>query len=176
MPFVASFSASQVAGSPSEIVLTDTSTGSDAAITQRRVYLQKMDGSYLVPSGTLTSYIAWSYALGTITIDALDKDYALLVTVQFLDVNDAILYFSQQYYGFTLYNSTFDYSTTQLLAGNPMLINDNNFWQNKILLRTLITEGNDALLLASDQTLAQLCYNAATDLRLNSQYFFNANA
>jgi len=173
---VPNFTAVQTAGLPSKILFTDTSTGSDGAIVSRRIYIAKDDGTFLVPSGTSTSYIVWPYANSSITVDCLDKDYALLLTGEWLDVNNAVLYSKVILQGVTLYNETFDYSLTQMMAANPLLINDNDFWENKSTLRTYIDAGNQAITVASDQTNAQICYDEATDLRLSSQYYFNANA
>ena len=167
------FSTTQPLGDPSEVTVTDDSTGSDAAITQRRVYLQKADESYLVPEGTDTDYIEWSYAEDSIDIDALDKDYALLIIVQWLDVNDVVLYTSSAYTGLTQFNEEFDYQLTQLQAGNPLLVNDGRFFELKSLLRTEIDSGNQALTLASDLYGAQLCYDRATNIRLNASVLFS---
>jgi len=176
LAIVANFTATQNSGEPSQIVLTDTSTGSDVSITQRRVYLAKSDGTFLVPTGTTTEYIAWSYSDTTITIDALDKDYALEVTVEWLNVTNTVLYVKVSLYGFTLYNETFDYQCSQMLSANQRLANDNNFSQNRTKLRTELDSGNQALTFASDISASQLCYNRATDLRTNSQYFYNTNS
>lgn len=176
MSFTPSFTAIQVTGEPSQIVITDTSSGSDVAIDSRRVYLRKSDGTFLVPTGTTTEYIEWNYADTTITIDALDQDYALYVIVQWLTSGGSILYASSILSGFTLYNEEFDYSLTQRLSGNPALINDNGFFSEKSELRTNIDSGNQAIDLAADQYGAQQCYNIATGIRLNSQYYFNVNS
>lgn len=176
MPLSPNFSTSQVLGEPSEIVVTDTSTGSDVAITQRRIYLLTTDGIFLVPSGTSTEYIAWIAGSISKTVDALTRDRALLITVQWLNVSNVVLYDKVILCTFTLYNEAFDYYLTQMLTANPILINDNNFWDNKSTLRTYIDSGNQAVSLAADQAGAQFCYDEATNLRLGSQYYYNANA
>jgi len=78
--------------------------------------------------------------------------------------------------GFTLYNETFDYQLTQVLSGNPLVINDNKFFSNKSDLRVNIDSGNQAIEFATDIFAAQQCYDRATNLRLNSPYFFNSNS
>jgi len=176
MSLTANFSTSQTLGLPREINFTDTSTGSDVNVISRRIYLQAYDGTFLVESGTTTDYEAWAIADTTITLDVLSKDYALTVTVEWMGVSGQVLYSKQYVLGFTLYNETFDYQLTQALAGNPLLINDNNFFQNKSALRTDIDSGNQAVEFASDTYNAQLAYDAATALRLKSQYFFNINS
>lgn len=176
MALTLNFSTSQPVGEPSVVTVEDESTGSDAAITQRRVYLRQANGEFLVPSGTTTDYIEWDYSQSTIDIDALDKDYALDVVVEWLNVSNVVLYDKTLPRGFTSYNEDFDYGLTQQLSGNPMLINDNRFFTEKSDLRTAIDSGDQALDRASDVYGAQRCYDTATNLRLKSQYYFNINA
>ena len=169
------FSVTQVESTSSIIDIEDTSTGSDVAITQRRVYLQASDGSYLVPTGVTTEYNAWAYANSTVSTDCLTKDYGLRIVVQWLDVNSAVLYDKTIYYGFTLYGETFDYGLTQNLAANPTLSNDNNFMNNKELIRNFIDSGNNAIAFNSDTFSAQICYDKVTNLISEAQYLFNTN-
>ena len=176
MPLTPDFTATQVLGSPENIVLTDVSTGSDVAITQRRVYIQLSDGSYLVEDGTTTDYEAWALATNPLTLDVLTQDQATAITVQWLDVSNTVLYTKTQKIGFTLYNETFDYQLTQQLSANPPLMNDNKFQQNKFQLRVDIDSGNQAISFAGDLFSAQLCYDAATDMYNNRQYLFNINS
>jgi hypothetical protein len=177
MPLQQNFTCSQTAGLPSKITFTDTSSGSDVAVTQRRIYIQTPAGDFLVEDGTATEYEVWGGFPGTtsIVLDVLLKDWALTLTVQWLDVSGNILYDKTIKSGFTLYNETFDYQLTQMLSGNPLLINDNRFFELKGEIRTLIDSGNNAIELASDVFGAQQCYNLATDLRVDSEFYFNAN-
>lgn len=167
MPIVPNFTISQTSGNESIVVLVDTSTGSDGSITQRRVYLRKIDGSFLVPEGTSTEYIQWSYASSNISIDALDKDYALSIVVQWLNVSNVVLYDKTINAGLTMYNETWDYGRTQMLSGNPLLINDDGFFERKSLMRTFIDDGNQAITFAADMFAAQQCYDLGTNLRIN---------
>lgn len=167
MSLVPNFTASQTFGQPSIVDLVDTSTGSDGSITQRRVYLRKADGTFLVPTGTSTEYVAWSYSSSSISIDALDKDYGLDIIVQWLNVSNVVLYDKQIASGLTLYNETYDYGLTQKISGNPLLINDDGFWERKSTLRDEIDSGNQAISFAADTFAAQQCYDLATAIRLN---------
>lgn len=176
MALIPNFTATQVAGAESDVILTDTSTGSDVAITSRRVYIATSAGVFLVVNGTTTEYEVWSYANSANTLNVLDKDYATRITVEWLNVSNVVLYSKTIDTGFTLYNETFDYSLTKNLSGNPLLINDNGFFSEKSELRTCIDSGDQALELADDLYAAQQCYDRATEIRLNSQYLFNANS
>lgn len=182
MAIVPNFSTSQVLGLPNSITLTDTSTGTDAAVVSRRVFMQTAANDYLVEVGTTSNYEEWIVSVPgalnplSIAFDVLNKDYALYITVQWLNSANIILYSKQYLLGFTLYNEAFDYQLTQVLSGNPLVINDNNFFPNKSDLRVNIDSGNQAIFFATDLFAAQQCYDRATNLRLNSQYYFNANS
>jgi len=180
MPLTPNFTASQPFGFPNQILLTDTSTGSDTNVTVRYVYVQMPNGEYLVEEGTTTNYEVWDYTDISITLDLLSKDSAVTITVEWADnsvSNPGVVLYSKVYnFGFTEYNETFDYGLTQMLTANPMLINDNKFFSHKSDLRTSIDSGNQALTLVADLYAAQQCYDRATNLRLNSQYYFNINS
>jgi len=176
MAFVPNFTAVSVSGYPNKILFTDTSQGSDGAITSRRIYISDNAGNFIVVTGTATQYNLWPLPLSTaITLALLTKDYAVSVVVQWLNVSNAVLYDKTIQYGFTLYNETFDYGLTTLLAANPLLINDNRFFSEKSELREAIDSGNNALSLAADLYNAQQAYDRATAIRLSSQYYFNEN-
>lgn len=175
MSLTANFTTSQTYGVPNSINFVDTSTGTDGTITSRRVYMKTSANTYLVEQGTTTTYEVWAYADSTITLSVLPKDYALEITVQWM-AGDTVVTSKVYTLGFTLYNETFDYQLTQVLSGNPLVINDNNFFPNKSDLRVNIDGGNQAIFFATDLFSAQQCYDRATNLRLGSQYYFNANS
>lgn len=164
------FALSQTFGLSSTITLQDTSTGSDSNIVTRRVYFRKDDNTFLVPEGTSTQYVVWPYASSSISINVLDKDRAITTIVQWLDNSSAVLYDKTILAGFTLFNDTYSYQLTQMLSGNPLLINDNGFFERKSTLRDNIDSGNQALELAADIFGAQQCYDYATNIRLNYAY------
>jgi hypothetical protein len=176
MPLTPNFTAVQLFGSPNNIILTDTSTGTDVAVTSRRVYIQMANGTYLVEEGTTTDYEVWDYSEDSITLDVLTRDVAVTITVQWLDSTGTDLYTKLYEFGFTQYNESFDYGLTQMLTASPLFINDNNFFQNKSELRVCIDSGNQALSLAGDLFAAQQCYDRATRFRLESKYLFNINS
>lgn len=156
MPLTVNFTLSQILGNPSGIVLNDTSTGTDVAVTQRRIYLQKYDGTYLVPSGTLTSYIAWPLGVSTsITINPLDKDYALSVLVQWLNVGNTVLYSKTILSVFNMYASTLDDFLISGQQANPSKINDTNYYLNRIKLRVAINDAINSISDMSDITNSQ---------------------
>lgn len=175
MPLIPNFSTSQQAGLPSNVIITDTSTGSDAAIFERAVYLVDYAGNYVVPAGTTTNYVLWPLAQTSISINCLTQDTALAITVNWVDSSGVMLYTKTSLSGFTLYNETFYYSLTQGQAavGNPSyILQDNAYFQNKSRLRCLIDSGNQAITLGYDITSAQECYDLATYMVTNQNIFF----
>ncbi len=173
MALTPNFTASQLLGERSTVVVTDTSTGSDGDITPRRVYLRDWAGNDILPLNLSTDYVQWDYADTSIDINCLSKDYALRITVQWLDVDDVVLYDKELIFGFTSYNEDFAYSLTQMLSANPLRVNDSGFFLNFSNLRNYIDSGNQALERQSDMYSAQQCYDAGTSIRLNSGYLFN---
>jgi hypothetical protein len=173
MALSAAFTATQLLGLPETIVVTDTSTGSDGAITSRRVYITDAYNNYIVPSGTTTDYIAWDYADSSINIECLTKDYAVEILVQWLDGSNNVLYDSSALYGFTSFNEDFAYQLTGYLANNYKRTADNGFNDSASQLRLYIDSGDQAISRGGDLMGAQSCYDLATNLRTNSQYVFN---
>lgn len=172
MSFSPAFTTNQTIGNPSTITVTDTSVGTDAAIIARRVYLKTVNATYLVPSGVSTDYTSWALADSSITVDALDKDYCLVVKVEWISVSGIVLYTATSLVLCTMYNDTFLYHLTQQQAGNPQLIQDANFYPNKGQLITDIDSAKNATTLAVDQYGAQLALDRATTYRLNQEYYF----
>lgn len=172
------FSTTQTIGAPSVIVLTDDSTGTDAAVTQRRIYLVDAQGNYVVPDGTSTDYVNFPLVAlsgDEIEIDCLDNDMALTITVQWLSAANAVLYSKTELCGFTLYNNTFYYSLTQAEASQskpPNILQDTTYLSNKFALLNYIEAGNQAITYGVDITSAQNMYDAATYMVQNENLFF----
>jgi hypothetical protein len=167
MAIVPNFSVAQTVGQPSIVILTDTSTGADAAITQRRAFLRKADGTFKVPTGTSTAYVQWAYADASKSIDALDTDYGFDIVVQWLDVSNIVLYDKTIPSGLTLYNETYNYGLTRMFSANPLLINDDDFFGRMSTVRTVVDSGNQAISFAEDIFAAQQCYNYGSTIRIN---------
>lgn len=163
---------SQSFGTPSVVTATDTSTGSDAAIASRKITLTTYNGTTLVPAGTTTTFVAWPLLTNPLSIDALDKDYALSIRVDWLDAGGTVLYTKTQLYQFSMYNEEFYYSLTSRQSSVPSIIMDNVYYMNKLKLRVNLDSAQQAVFYGEDISSAQYCLDAATELRLNQNKYF----
>jgi len=160
---------------PNSFVLTDTSTDVDPNLTGRKIYLQKVGGTYLVPAGTTTDYIDWPLTDGstkTLT-DILERDLSLSILVEWSSSSPEVggSYSKLLLHTFTALIEAFYYLLTQLQATNPLLVNDNQYFGNKIKLRVLIDDAENSTTY-NDQYLAQLSLDQAYALQQNANIYF----
>jgi len=175
MALIPSFTTSQDAGDLSVGTLLDDSTGySGSGITGRIVRFREYNGSYLVPSGYTTDYIAWPYVSGTgdtLEFDMLDKDYSLDITVTYYS-GSTVATTKTILCNFTGYGDLFLRQLTQALGANKTTITAKNFWVNKNKLRVLLDDAAQAAGLLNDQTASQFCLDEAKKLSDNLSMFF----
>jgi hypothetical protein len=172
MPLSPNFTASQNSGTPNLIFLTDTSTGSDVTITKRRIYLLQSNGTYLVPTGTLTNYIDWALVDTTTSLNVLIQDTALSITVEWLTAANVVVANKTTSFAFTAYNETFYYGLTESQVANANLTASTNWYQTKMILRVELDSAYQAISFASDIFSAQAALNRATFISTNQSYFF----
>lgn len=173
MPLTPNFSTSQVLGSPNQFTITDASTGSDVAIVSRRVFILTATGDYLVPEGNVSPvYVVWPLAEANITLSVLEKDMALSVRVDWVDVNGNAVVTKTAIYGFTQYNELFYYDLTERQVSRPLIIEDTSYYDNKMRLRVEVDAGDQAVIFGADIYSAQSCYDRATYLRINQDKYF----
>lgn len=178
MPISPNFTATQSGGTPSIFTLTDTSTGTDITITQRRVFLLKADGTYLVPSGTTTNYILWSITnVNTreplsVDLNVLSEDTALSITVQWLNASNVVVESKTTSFAFTAYGESFYYGLSEQQVANASLAASTDWYENKMKLRVELDSAQQAIQFASDIFTAQSALNRATYLANNANFFF----
>ena len=172
MPLSPNFTASQNSGTPNLIFLTDTSTGSDGTITKRRIYLLQSNGTYLVPTGTVTNYIEWALVDVTTSLNVLIQDTALSITVEWLTASNVVVANKTTSFAFTAYNETFYYGLTESQVANANLTASTNWYQTKMILRVELDSAYQAISFASDIFSAQAAINRATFISTNQSYFF----
>lgn len=171
MSFIPNFTVSQIPATPSNILITDTSTGSDPAITQRRIYLEDSNGNYIVPSGVTTSYIPW-VTTPTKNLDVLSQDSALFIKVEWCDQFGYVLYNMSANYCFSQYNKQYFYYLIQVQSQTYNIIQDNRYWQNMGAYWANIVGAVKAVELGNDIFASQVCLNRATNMMNNATNFF----
>ena len=172
MSFTPNFTVAQTALNPSLVIVSDTSTGVDANIAQRRIYFKNSSGEFVVPVGTTTDYVEWVLVNNPINIDLLTKDQALEVKVDWLSAGGTILYTLTQKYCFSQNSKQFLYYLIQLQSLTFNVIQDTNYWGNVALLWTNIIGAINAVEIADDIYASQVCLDRASYLASNQEKFF----
>lgn len=172
MPLLPNFSAEYSLVNPSVIELTDTSTGTDVTLTDRIVYFQILDDSYIVEEGTTVTFENWPIASSSYEFDLLTRDYAILITVKWLS-GSTITYTKPLLFNINPYIRIFRYTLFKAQASNPNLITRNNFFNTYMAVTTFIVGGTDAVELGDDITLAQLADNQAKGIIDNPQIAYS---
>jgi hypothetical protein len=167
MPINPSFSINAIPQvNPAAIALVDTSTGTDAAIADRQIFLFEVDNSLLIPATD------WPYAQGSITLTPLTQDVALSISINWLDAGANILYTSSQIFAFTGYSEAFLYQLTQNQTSQPNIVVDTNYYNNKMKLREELDAAKSAISVGFDIYSAQSCLQRAIYMISNSNFFF----
>lgn len=177
MAFTGTFTVTQTSDI-SSLVVTDTSSYSgegQGTFASRRIYLYKVDGATLVPSGTNTSFVDFPFSDGaskTIT-GVLNTDYSLLVNVVWLSNSPqpGSIYTAQEIKTFLNYLYTFYAGQISTLSDNPAILQDTNWYSDMFKLVVEINNAEQATV-DGQQYSAQSAINRALYLKNNSQYFF----
>ena len=167
MPLVPSVSI-QPTGNGSEIVVNDTSTGSDGAITGRKINVYQANNALLGAS----PYDFPLSAGSSITINPLDKDYGVTVVMTWVNSGGTPIYTANAIGAFVQYALLFLQSLTQTQEANPNIINDQNFMGNKFKLFTEIQSALNAITAGQSVFSAQSCISRYQKLINNSAYYF----
>lgn len=172
MPLTPAFTAQQSPSNPNIVVLVDTSTGSDSSIVSRRAYIRDSAGNYLVPSGTTTNYVVWSYSDASISLDILQQDTAVSIKIDWLDLGGNILYTLTQTYCLDMYSKLFFYQLVQMQGVTPSIPQDTNYFSNMALFWATVEGAENAIVLAEDLSASQNCLNRCTYMMQNKSNFF----
>jgi hypothetical protein len=173
--FNGAFTAAQLSND-ADLLFTDVSTGSDGALTERRIFPYKADGTLLLPAGNTTGYIVWPIASSTLTVAGLlAKDYALSINVVWISSSPLAppsTYTATNLYGFTGYTTDFSYSLAQQVTANQTLLNDNQFQLNWCILNNEVINCNLAISPKQSILNAQAALDRARYLIVNASKFF----
>jgi len=169
MAFAANFSISQ-STDPTSFTITDTSTGSDPALTTRTISLFQANGSLLGGNA-----VAWPYSDGnTKTLTGyLPRDYALNISIVWTSTAPipGSTYDKSAFYGFTGNTNNFIYGLIQDIAAQPTIINDNGFYNSLSNIQTEVDSCAMAISFA-DIFNAQSALDRAYYMITNQNLFF----
>lgn len=172
MPITPSISVAQSPLNPAIVTVTDTSSGSDGAIFARRIFFQTPQGTYLVTSGTTTSYVLWPYADASMSFNILPQDYGLSITVLWVNVGGTTLYTYNQVYPLAEYNKQYFYYLAQQQALTYSIIGTQPYFANMATFWANVVGGINAVTTGADIDAAQACFDRATFMRTNETEFF----
>ncbi len=176
MAFDADYTVSQ--SSPSTITLTDTSTGADATITGRKIYLYKYNSTTIVPANNPTGqiWIDWALADTEITLtDIFDTDVCLNIYVVWVTPtpDSGNTYTKNNAYCFKDYNEEFmEALTAETAVAQPNIVNSTNYIYNWMQLRLYVDAASQIVVDASDVTNGEQLINAANQIRTNQSFYF----
>jgi hypothetical protein len=169
MSFSANFSVSQGLN-VANFTLTDSSSGSDPALTGRTVYLYEVDNSLLGGS-----VIDWPLALGsTLSINGLlTRDMALNIVIVWHSSSPipGSTYTKTEVVAFVGNSNAFAYSLVQQIASNQAITKDANYLYNLALVNSDILNAERCANF-SDQGNAQECLNRIYNFVVNQNYYF----
>lgn len=167
MPLVPSFTVAPTSNAAA-LLFTDTSTGSDVAVTDRKILLYNSAGNPVVPP------IDWPIADASITVAPLTADIALNIVLNWNPVSGPTLYTKSQLFAATQYAEQFFYSLTQQQAAttNLNILNDFSYYTNKSKLRTLIDSAVQAIAVGADIFSAQFCISIYQQMLNNPNLYF----
>lgn len=170
--FIPNFTVAQTPSAPGVLKFTDTSTGDDMSIDDRRIYMVTYNNKFLVPAGTTTNYTVWDLIDSTINLDVLKEDIAVTVTVEWVDAFGNALYSKSVNYCFSEFNKQFFYYLIQLQAHNYNVIQDNYYWGNAGIYWTNIVGADNAIVIGNDLGASQACLNRANMMKANQEKYF----
>lgn len=167
----ASILVSQSASTPSSLTVTDNSTGLSGTITQRRVYVSNAYGEFLTGDGVV-NYTEWALAEASIVLDILTEDIGALIKVEWLNVSNVVVDEVENTYPLAEYNKQFLYYLLGLQGLTPGVYQDSNYSGNIAIFWTNIIAGINAVEYGNDIAACQNCFNRATQMRLEQNFYF----
>jgi hypothetical protein len=179
MAFTASYTVSQ-SSDASSLIITDTSSYSSEAkstFSARRLYITKVDGSYVkFPAGSTTDYINFSFAsypTDVITITGFTSDLSLSIQLQLVPITpvSGSTYTSTNIITMVGFTNAAIYNAAQLLATNPIRLSDSVFRESLTQLQREKITGQNAGTYG-DQFSAQAALDRANQIILQTNIRF----
>lgn len=172
MPLTPDFSYSQLLGTPSNITLVDISTGSDGAISERRVTTLDKDGNDIVEDGTTTDYEVWAYADASILLDLFPEDIAVFMRTDWVNSGGTVLYTKTYLIPSVINLKNYYIFLLKCQNSNRSLINTGNFYLNFSAMLSALQSAITSTTLITDIGSAQAAIDRGNKLISNSANFF----
>lgn len=173
MPLVPAFSATQSLGYNDLITFTDDSTGADATITERRIYVQLANGNYLTTAGesTVEVYTLWDYADLTTQLSLLSEATAPSIRVDWL-AGSTVVYTVTTTFDFNLQDYIYAYGLLQYQTSNPRIIQDKDYYFNFIQFIVNLFNSENAITIGGDIFSAQGALDRNQFMMQEEQLYF----
>jgi hypothetical protein len=165
MPLVPSFTVAATT-SLGQILVTDTSTGSDGAITDRIITVSRVDNSIL---GTFDFPLS---AGSSINISPFLTDIAVNISISWNNSGGASIYNANNIYAYTQYGENYFYSLTQQQQAQPFFLNDQQYFKNKSKLRVLLDSATQAIAVGKDVFSANISISLYQLMLSNPTLYF----
>lgn len=173
MPLTPNFSVSQTAGDDATINVTDTSTGSDVTIVTRRLSFLTNSGTYLVPTGNVDpQWVSWALIDTTKSVSILNKNYALTVTVDWLDVSNAVVETKSLLICTSQSLEELAFNLLEQESEPTYVSYDNDYLMNALALRMNIDNANRAVDTWGNISVAQNCLDRGQAMLVNQAKLF----
>lgn len=148
-----------------QLLITDTSTGSDGAITDRVITIYNV-------SNVVIFTVDFPLSVGgSIDISPFLTDQASNIQVNWNNNVGASLYVYNVLNSYNQYAEQYYYTLTQQQQANPAFLNDQQYFQNKSKLRTLIDSAIQAVSVGKDIFSASISI-ALYQIMLNSPQLY----
>jgi hypothetical protein len=152
------------------VLVTDTSTGTDAGLTGRQIFIYKADGELFTPA------IDWDINDSTKTLAILDKDYALNIKVEWTSsapLAAPSTYSAEQIFAYTKFGWNEYSQLTRLQTSQPDSMSDRDYYFYKMQMEVELTGAEIAVsALMEDRYAAQRCIDRSQYLIQKKQLFF----
>lgn len=172
MPLTPNFTVTQSISNPELITIEDTSSGSDIAVTDRRVYIALSNGTYLVESDNDEIYSEWEYADDTIVLDVIPRSVSPTIRVDWLNSIGTVLYTKSIVYALTMHDDLFSYGLLGGEAENPSQIKDSRYYGDVVRFMADLEHAKNAVLYGADSAAAQSCLNRNHQMQQNENSYF----
>lgn len=168
MALVPNFSSSESLSQNNYVTFTDTSTGSDGTLTNRKIFVVLANGNWLTTGGvqsTTEASMDWSYSDASITIDLLTNSTSANVTVKWY-AGSTKVYDKTILMEWDLYDYVFLFGLLSAQTSYPAVNANQGYWPNSFAMVTNLFQSEQAVELMDDLYSSQ----GALD---RNQYFIN---